>query len=158
MSETIQRFNSLGQMRPDGGLVLYVDYEEEIERRKEAYSKLDDVNIKLNEEVAQLKSLMSVQLDLLEQNEKLKAMIESAPVVYGAIERPKDEYHWSTNKIACDTHVARLIMIEEIKTKCEKHQPMAMFDKYGMKIEDALKMKCTICGANIEAIQWKEVK
>lgn len=76
-----------------------------------------------------------------------KQEIESAPVVYA--HGPSSAYQWTHGKASRDQYSARLIMIEEIKKDCVKHEPIS-FEAYTIN----WKIICKHCGA--ELIQeWK---
>lgn len=93
-------------------------------------------------------------------NEKLNALIESWPVVYGKPLRPTNpdpealkRYQWSENKISGDTHTARLAFIEEIiKVPC-KHEPF--FEEYGGGLRGPA--QCIHCGVELQ-LTWSEKK
>lgn len=54
--------------------------------------------------------------------------IENAPLVYGICEDPNiprlASLEWTFMQSPKDTHTARLVDIQEIKKKCEKHEPI----------------------------------
>lgn len=57
-------------------------------------------------------------------NKKLNALIESAPLVYCSKPDKENSHLWSHHQTkGYDTHTARLILIEEIKKECVKHEP-----------------------------------
>lgn len=82
-------------------------------------------------------------------DEWFKSEILGAPVVYGYTDH--GNYKVWTNEIHVnDTHKGRLIMIEPIKPKCEKHEPH-------LHDQSPIKNTCKHCGVELVA-EWKEVK
>lgn len=80
----------------------------------------------------------------------MKELMDGAKVVYGMT----DNSVWTTYKRTGDTHTALLIDVKEIEKKCEKHEPMSVFDRFDQKVEGAYRNKCTICGVEIEPTGW----
>lgn len=81
-------------------------------------------------------------------NEKLDALIESWPVVYGQL--PISDFNWTGPKQYHDTHKARLAFIEEIVKESCKHKP-AHFES------DDQHINCKYCGVELRAT-WSEKK
>lgn len=77
-------------------------------------------------------------------NEKLNALIELWPVVYGSLDHDPAEYGWSTNNIKSDTHKARLAFIEEIVKKTCIHKAWFVDRKHGDTI-----FICMDCGKEL---------
>lgn len=76
-----------------------------------------------------------------------KKEIESAPLVYGRHPAPQEYIgNWANKETDCDTHTARLILIEEIKKECVKH--IAKFDRQQNTYF------CENCGTELYA-EWK---
>ncbi len=79
-----------------------------------------------------LESVMSkyVRYAQAKFDEWYRSNIESAPLVYGRHPAPQEYIgNWANRETDCDTHTARLILIEEIKKECVKHEPMS-FEAY----------------------------
>ena len=90
-------------------------------------------------------------------NQELQKMIESWPVVYGSkfISNDGSAFDigsvWNITKISDKTHSARLMVIEEIKKECVKHEPGAYQAGLGETI------RCCHCNVPLIA-EWREVK
>lgn len=80
-------------------------------------------------------------------NEKLNKLIESWPVVYGDIEF---KCEWSKLRLNNNTHMARLAFIEEIKPKCEKHEPGLV----GATTQNKIVSTCVHCKVELVA-EWR---
>lgn len=53
---------------------------------------------------------------------EVEEMLQNAKVVYGSPDTPSDQLAWSCTQLDCDTHQARLILVEEIKRELLKHE------------------------------------
>lgn len=86
-------------------------------------------------------------------NEKINALIEEAPVVYGMT--TEDDHVYSKHLTSNYTHKARLIFIEEIVKEPCKHRPEQRIktSENGSIIHSIY--KCGLCGIEIEP-HWKE--
>jgi len=91
-----------------------------------------------------------------EANAVLDTLIEAAPVVYEFTNSASIQ-SWIHIEAIGATRKARLIFIEPIVKEPCKHEPMQAFDCDGEKIKNAYVLKCTICGAALQAT-WSEIK
>lgn len=80
-----------------------------------------------------------------------QALKDCAVEVFGALERPKDEYHWSPHKIAQDTHKALIICVEPIK-ECE-HEKFVVKEFNGPQA--ICRYECVECGKELIPTGWK---
>ncbi len=96
-------------------------------------------------------------------NEILNKLIESWPVVYGFVNKEGVDFGSSLiNKghpfFTASTHTARLAFIEEIKPKCEKHEPFninegIILPSYPAQVPEPI-WKCARCGVELIA-EWR---
>lgn len=92
-------------------------------------------------------------------NNKLRKLIEEAPVVYGN-QSLNDTFYWLVKPLGSlskyDTHRAKLMFIEEIKKKPCKHEPPVTNDtgRFG-RVVNIDYATCVHCGCELESI-WQE--
>ncbi len=95
-------------------------------------------------EISELQIALTAQAKF---DEWYRENIESAPLVYGRHPAPQEYIgNWANRETDCDTHTARLILIEEIKKECVKH--IAKFDRQQNTYF------CENCGVELYA-EWK---
>lgn len=93
-------------------------------------------------------------------NEKLNALIESAPLVQGWYPGTYPNGTWTSSEVIhnTSTHTARLVDIQEIKKEC-KHEPMRTVS-FTMSVDQPGNeyykhaTKCQHCGVELIA-EWK---
>lgn len=80
-------------------------------------------------------------------NEKLNALIESCPVVYGNMLANTD-MRWLDERNSFHTHTARILDIQKLPKQECKHEPdlLKMFQEYGLQ-----NSKCKHCGIELRA-------
>lgn len=91
--------------------------------------------------------------------------IENAPVVYGICEDlniPRlAGLEWAFLQSPKDTHTARLVDIQEIKKKCEKHEASYSETRTSMSVDEYdnkyshVRSVCINCGCELVA-EWRE--
>lgn len=100
-------------------------------------------------------------------NEKLNALIESWPVVYGNKYISNDGASldigsvWNITKLADKKYLARLAFMEELPKEPCKHEPQLRFDgtrdKEPPYYYEPMGIWCKHCGVELQAT-WTEVK
>ena len=83
---------------------------------------------------------------------KLDKWLSEQPVIQ-LHRHPNGEFHQAIDRLT-ETHVARLVAIEEIKPKECDHKPMRVgtFESGAL-----LKEKCFICGVSLRAKGWEAI-